>query len=63
MAATGSSARGNDTKHVVKSGESLTGLAQRYGVSANKLRDYNSLKSGNLLVGQVLLIPSADSAG
>lgn len=63
VAATGSSARGNDTKHVVKSGESLTGLAQRYGVSANKLRDYNSLKSGNLLVGQVLLIPSADSAG
>lgn len=58
-----SNAGGSDTKHVVKSGESLTGLAQRYGVSANKLRDYNSLKSGNLLVGQVLLIPSADSAG
>ena len=43
-------------RHVVRNGESLSGLAQRYGVSKRKLRDHNSLKSEQLLIGQVLYI-------
>ena len=46
-------------RHVVRNGESLSGLAQRYGVSKRKLRDHNSLKSEQLLIGQVLYIPAS----
>lgn len=51
--------RGEAIRHVVSSGESLSGLAQRYGVSKRRLRDHNSLKSENLLIGQVLYIPAS----
>lgn len=51
--------RGASIRHVVSSGESLSGLAQRYGVSKRRLRDHNSLKSENLLIGQVLYIPAS----
>ncbi len=50
---------GEAIRHVVSSGESLSGLAQRYGVSKRRLRDHNSLKSENLLIGQVLYIPAS----
>ena len=46
-------------RHVVRNGESLSGLAQRYGISKRKLRDHNSLKSEQLLIGQVLYIPAS----
>jgi N-acetylmuramoyl-L-alanine amidase len=46
-------------RHVVASGESLSGLAQQYGVSKRRLRDHNSLKSENLLIGQVIYIPAS----
>ena len=46
-------------RHVVRNGESLSGLAQRYGVSKRKLLDHNSLKSEQLLIGQVLYIPAS----
>lgn len=43
--------------HKVKSGESLSGLASRYGVSMAALRKYNNLKSDQIRIGQVLRIP------
>ncbi len=46
-------------RHVVASGESLSGLALQYGVSKRRLRDHNSLKSENLLIGQVIYIPAS----
>ncbi len=46
-------------KHVVKTGESLSGLAQQYGVSQRAIRDKNKLKSDNLLIGQVIVIPAS----
>ena len=46
-------------RHVVRNGESLSGLAQRYGVSKRKLLDHNSLKSEQRLIGQVLYIPAS----
>lgn len=48
--------------HKVARGETLSGIAQQYGVSMNSLRSINSSKiqtSGGIQAGQVLLIPSS----
>ena len=42
--------------HVVKSGETLTRIAGKYGCSPDELVGWNNLKSKNLLVGQKLKI-------
>lgn len=49
-------ARKSTTKHVVKSGESLSLIANRYGTSVDRLLETNKLKSTTLRVGQTLLI-------
>ncbi len=36
--------------HVVQPGESLASVAQRYGLSVNKLRQMNNLKNGDIIV-------------
>jgi len=46
-------------KHKVRSGESLSVLAQRYKVSMAKLKLVNKLKSNALRIGQTLKIPRA----
>jgi hypothetical protein len=43
--------------HVVKSGESLSVIAKRYGTSVVKLKQKNKLKSDKLKIGQKLIIP------
>lgn len=53
------SKNGNAIRHVVKSGESLSGLAVRYRVSKGRIVSYNSLKSENLLIGQIIYIPAS----
>ncbi len=55
----GDTASAGNKRHVVKTGESLSGLAQRYGVSRQKLKSYNSLNSEVLKIGQVLYIPTS----
>lgn len=45
-------------EHVVRPGETLAMIAQRYEVSMAALRSSNSLPSDNLKVGQALSIPS-----
>jgi len=44
-------------KHKVRSGESLSVLAQRYNISMAKLKSVNGLKSNALKIGQTLKIP------
>ena len=44
-------------EHIVRSGESLALLANRYQVSLAALRSANSLKSDVIKVGQKLTIP------
>lgn len=44
-------------KHTVSRGESLSILAQRYGVSVRELKAQNNLKSDLVRIGQVLAIP------
>ncbi|WP_237467929.1 LysM peptidoglycan-binding domain-containing protein [Vibrio stylophorae] len=46
-------------KHKVKSGESLSVIAEKYGTSVASIKSANKLKSSQLRVGQVLQIPSA----
>lgn len=42
--------------HTVKSGETLSEIAVRYGVSANAIRSRNQLKTDSIFVGQELAI-------
>lgn len=46
-------------QHRVKSGESLSVLAQRYGTSVRAIQQHNSLSGSGLRIGQVLEIPSS----
>ena len=43
--------------YIVKSGDSLYSIAQRYGVSVNDLIEANNLSTTNLKIGDQLLIP------
>jgi N-acetylmuramoyl-L-alanine amidase len=55
-------ARKQNTKHVVKAGESLSVIAAKYGTSVDNLLEINRLKSTSLAVGQVLMISTGHSA-
>jgi N-acetylmuramoyl-L-alanine amidase len=46
-------------QHRVTSGESLSLLAQRYGVTVTRLKSENNLSSDLVRIGQVLTIPSS----
>ena len=46
-------------RHKVRSGESLSVLAQRYNISMAALKSVNNLKSNALRIGQTLKIPRA----
>ena len=46
--------------YVVKSGDTLWGIAKKFGVSVDELKEKNNLTSNNLKLNQVLLIPSKD---
>jgi murein DD-endopeptidase MepM/ murein hydrolase activator NlpD len=45
--------------HVVRKGDTLSGLALRYGISVADLKHANGLKSDLIRIGQTLRIPSA----
>jgi N-acetylmuramoyl-L-alanine amidase len=45
------------TQHVINRGETLSGIAQQYGISMRALRMANAMNDGNVRVGQVLQIP------
>jgi LysM repeat protein len=42
--------------HVVKSGETLSHIARKYGVSVKQIKDWNKLKSDNIQIGQKIII-------
>lgn len=56
------SARPPVRTHRVERGETLFGIARRYGVPVDLLRSANSLKNDAIYAGQVLRIPSAPGA-
>ncbi len=45
-------------RHVIRRGDTLSHIAQRYGVSMRSLRTMNKLNNDRLLVGKVLTIPA-----
>ena len=47
-------------KHIISRGETLSGIAQQYGVSMKKIKSVNEMSSNQVRIGQVLDIP-ADS--
>ena len=47
----------SQSQHVIARGETLSGIAQQYGVSMRELRLSNGMTDGNVRVGQVLQIP------
>ncbi len=51
--------RGSDRVHLVRSGDTLSEIAQRYHVSVSALRNANGLRSSSIRVGQSLTIPGA----
>ena len=59
MASRSQSAKGLAQKHTVRSGESLSLIAQRYGVSMSLLKGHNSMQSDVVRIGQVLNIPGS----
>ena len=52
---------GPDGTYVVKSGDSLSVIAARYGTTTKELRDANGLKGDKILVNQKLIIPGVSS--
>ncbi|MBF4985644.1 glucosaminidase domain-containing protein [Nonlabens mediterrranea] len=43
-------------RHIVKSGDTLYGIAKKYNITVAQLKTFNSLKSTNLSIGQVLIV-------
>lgn len=53
-----------ESVHVVKSGDVLWKIAQKYGVDWEKLSEYNQLKNPNLILpGQQIRIPDGNTGG
>ena len=48
--------------YTVKSGDTLSGIATRHGVTVNQLKQWNGLTSNNIKVGQKLKLNSSSSA-
>ena len=47
---------GKPIYYKIKNGDTLGGIAQRYGVSVSKLRSWNSLRGNNIRAGKTLKI-------
>ncbi|MEM9620120.1 MAG: N-acetylmuramoyl-L-alanine amidase [Pseudomonadota bacterium] len=50
---------GSEVRYTIVRGDTLSRIAQRYGVSSKLLRTRNGLANDKIRVGQVLMIPSA----
>lgn len=48
----------NRQKHVITRGETLSGIAQQYGVSMSKIKSLNAITGNEIRIGQVLDIPT-----
>lgn len=50
-----------DNEYIVKKGDSLWGIATKYGITVNELKEKNNLKTNLISVGQVLKIPKVST--
>ncbi|QEI13377.1 N-acetylmuramoyl-L-alanine amidase [Cellvibrio japonicus] len=51
--------KGIEREHTVASGDTLSAIAMRYGVSVNQLMRHNSMRTTTVKVGQTLKIPAS----
>jgi len=51
-----------ERQHTVAAGDSLSAIATRYGVSSQRLMQYNNLRTTTVKLGQTLKIPASGSA-
>jgi len=51
-----------ERQHVVATGDSLSAIAARYGVSSARLMQYNNMRNSTVKLGQTLKIPASGSA-
>ena len=53
----------NEIVYVVKKGDTLSGIASKYGTTYQKLAEYNNIKNTNLIyVGQKIKIPNQNTS-
>ncbi|MBL4622463.1 MAG: N-acetylmuramoyl-L-alanine amidase [Immundisolibacteraceae bacterium] len=62
LANAGASYGAENRTHLVRRGDTLSALAQRYGVGLGRLRAENSIRGDRLLVGKELLIPGGQGS-
>ncbi len=48
----------NEVTYTVKSGDTLYGIARTYNTTVDKIKQLNNLKTNNLQIGQILILPS-----
>ncbi len=49
--------------HTVKSGDTLSGIASKYGATVSQLQAWNKIKGTTILAGQKLIVKPASSSG
>ena len=53
---------GLGTKYTIKAGDTLYGIAKKFGVTVDQLKNVNNLTSSILTVGNILTIPTGESS-
>ena len=53
---------GIGTKYTIKAGDTLYGIAKKFGVTVDELKNVNNLTSNTLTVGNILTIPTGESS-
>lgn len=56
-----STSSNNENIYIVKNGDTLYGIASKYNVSVNDLKQLNNITTNNLSIGQILNIPTTTS--
>jgi len=49
-------------RHTIARGDTLSGIARRYGISVNALKTNNKLKSNSIRAGKTLLVPTVGNS-
>jgi peptidoglycan lytic transglycosylase D len=52
----------SSVRHTVRSGDTLSGIAEQYGTTVRQLRDSNRIQGSTIRIGQNLLVPTATAA-
>ena len=60
---TSTAASNNPTTHKVKSGESLSSISKKYGVSVAEIKKANGMNNDNIRAGATLKIPAKKTSG